>query len=411
MGSPRLILACLLLATVGCSGSVGRDEPRGPLVPGTCVNTDCTWPGRAPLVAGPLVQCTPQQGPPIAVVWSAEPLLTPCPVGTCLAAPFDVAVRSDGEVWTLSRLISADAPEVDSAFGFEVLRNGPGGDLQLEQTTQIESLPNETRGMSVTNEGELSWVGPSPSLSGVSLLHYDRSGTLTSSRWLIESVDESLTIFSDHGITVAYRYTDADSISRIGVARFAASGEIVWNQSAFLKAVPAIDVTFSMGVGKDGAVTLLVAEVPPIEEGSGSLLVHLEPKGRVAWARWLESHAFAGAMDPVDETFVLMAPSKMQAVDSNANGLWQVDIPFSVDGSVAITDRGRLFLPSGFPNDPAWVFSPDDASCSTHALDLQMFLPIGATESWTTDPRFAPLAEEHLAFAYSGRFGVLALPP
>jgi hypothetical protein len=418
-------LVVLTLAS-GCGGEANEDEkvPDAPLAPGTCVNTDCSWPAASPFVPGTATTCIPDHGAPILVEWQTDPLEPECSAGECVAAPYDAAASDDGQVWTSARLLPKFDLYSETPLGFEIVRSAAGGALELAKTTHVDQplfAPTmDATGMSVTSAGELDWVGPSPSSTGLSLLHYDRKGARTSAVWLISHAESSIARFTSHGITVAYSYvagTDGSVdpplvVKRVGVARFDSSGALRWNQAGFTAASPSLEAVYAMGVGSDGAVSLLLDQAPPVEEGAGQLIVRLASDGQVEWARWTDEPRWFGATNPVAGSFLLGGPQALDAIDVAGNGVWRSALP--VTGfwdTVAVSQVGRIFLPGITPEQPTLLVSSDGASCSTHALELDLLLPTGnGNERVTSDPVFAPLADERFAFAGSGRFGLLRLP-
>jgi hypothetical protein len=375
------------------------------------VNTDCSWPQAQPFLPGPSQTCQPTTGAPIVVEWDADAPQTTCFGLSCTAAPFDIAVGSSGEVWTLARLLKAPALDVEAPLGFELLRNAAGGAPELAQMTNPEDLhdaPFDATGLAVTEDGELDWVGPTPQASGRSLLHYDRDGTRIGARALIVDVDRSAARFTTHGITVAYHYAGG-----LGVARFDRKGNLVYDQAGFESAFPELDGVLAFGVSSDGSVSLLLHEEQPVEDGSGTILVRLAPDGAVAWVRWLAESSFLGAVSPFDDSWAMVSQDSQQvfveSVDSDATGIWRTQIEPSFPMAIAISNQGRILLEEG-PESVATVLSRDGASCSQHALGVQLLLPAGSSEFSTTNPAYVALPGERFAFAYSGSFGVLRLP-
>jgi hypothetical protein len=411
---------------VGCSGESKRDpdEPSTPLVPGTCVNTDCSWPEVQAFHPGPEVPCAAITGAPIAVEWSTEARTVDCPSGKCFAAPLDVAVGSAGEVWTSAHLLPHGIADIENPVGFELQRNGTSGALELERTTHLEQPPQEPTlnavGLFVTAEGELDWVGPSPSANGLSLLHYDRAGALSSSKWLVEHATTSRSHLGPDGITVAYRYAGAmdasqdppEIIQQVGVARFDRQGHLLWNQAAFAKLnVPLTHISL-IGLSDDGGVYAIVVREPSFEAEGGVLLVRLSTNGSLDWVRE-RAGSWYGSTDPTSDTFVVAGSTgdggtHVDRVDADGNGLWRTTIPDWADG-IAVSGQGRTFLrPIG--SSTAFVLASDASTCEQHSFELDTYLPGPGGASYSNDPVFARLPGERFAFAYSGRSGVLKLP-
>lgn len=420
----------IFLICAGCSGESTRDRkaPSRPLEPGTCVNTDCTWPVVQPFQAGPEVSCTPTEGAPIGVEWSATARKVDCGGSECVAAPFDVAVSSSGEVWTSSQLLPSPPPNIEEAtLGFEIQRMDSLGSLELEQATHGEPPLNQPTldavGLSVTPDGGLEWVGPSPETSGLSLLHFDRLGSLVSAKWLVEHASQSEAHFGPQGITVAYRYVSAVDASeeppkpteQVGVARFDAKGDLRWNQAAFATVNVPLDHIDLLGVDSAGVVYALVQRESSFEAEAGSLVVRLSQNGTIDWVREMDAATWMGATYPTSDGFVLVGSGgdsglRIDRVDGLGNGQWRRRLSDPMVDGLAISAEERLFLRGS--SEEAFLLSSDATSCTRHAFDLYTYLPVsnGFHESYSKSPAFARLPSERLAFAYSGRSGVLALP-
>jgi hypothetical protein len=427
----------VLLGCLACSGKSERDHhtPALPLVPGTCVNTDCSWPTVEVHEPAPFVSCAITDGPPVEVVWSQKATKVPCESAECFVVPSDVAVGASGEMWTRSRLIENPLAYEVEPMGFELRRSTTSGALELERVTHTGSSLTNASGMSVTANGELDWVGPSPDGAGLSLLHYDRAGNATSAAWLIEHATSSETHFGPHGITVVYRYVTAVEGSdgdegldeSMGVARFDAQGsKLQWNQAFSHVGAPLSSIAL-VGVGHAGGVKVVLATKTSWEGYGAAFLVQLHPDGGVAWARDLEASPAAAVVgfNPADES-VLMAgwPREedglftnvvVESIDSHGDSEWQAGFEAQYAMSVTMSSAGEAWIYASLPVmnflEPPQnaFFSTDGTTCVRHSLDLELGLPT-VGQPWLDTLVFHPLPNEKVAFAASGRYGVLALP-
>lgn len=419
-----------LLGCMACSGKSERDEksPALPVVPGTCVDTDCSWPTVGTREPATLVTCALTDGPSIEVEWNEKAAEVPCGTGQCFAVPSDLTVGANGEVWTTARLFESPVADLEHPIGVELRRNATSGGLELERATHTFQPADVVNawGMSVGMNGELDWVGPSPNTTGLSLLHYDRSGNETSASWLIQHAVASTTHFGLHGITVVYRYASAvessdlgeDADFNVGVARFDAKGsKVLWNQAFSHTGVP-IDDIHLVGVASDGAVNVVLSRPSSWEQAGGALLVQLGTGGQVAWARELEgSSTTALGMNPIDDSLVLAewlhdeaSSVAMESIDSHGAAMWRQSFQGAYGLAMFVSGQGEIWLyTNGYTPEESRFIELDGTNCVRHPLQLSFALHVG-TESWIDNLKFERMPNDRVAFASTGRYGVLALP-
>lgn len=339
------------------------------------------------------------------VEWSNPTSEVECAGVKCVVEPTDAAMGSGGETWTAAHLVRSSGTAYP--IGLELRRNDANGALALEVSTHsvqpLYDVPLDSFGMTVDAEGELDWVGPSPTSGGFALMHYDRDGERVSSRWLLEHGETGAAKFSPHGFTLGYGYVtgvDASVDPHVvswggGIARFDADGRLVWSQTALAGSV--------VGVLSDGS-TFVLGEVE-----SETVLARLAPDGRVLWVRSSNEPVFA-AMNPTNDQLVFGTSSSAgeltHAMDADGHALWRV-LPTNVFGSnsLSVTGEGRIVhwhvYVGGMPYEAMLVIASDGSTCTHHTLPGDETNPTHA---------YAPISGERFAFTQTGLSGVMRLP-
>jgi hypothetical protein len=434
-----------------CVANATGAEPT-PAEPGVCFgeNTVCDPPTILPPEPGPEVLCEPVQGAEISVVWQGELGTLECPVPGCPASNPQIALGSDGELWAVAELREPDpaspstSPGAEQA-GYAVMRFDATGNRVFATAVDTQSrlstaFPNLT-GLSVNENGDLERAAPTASLGGIELRRYDRQGITQLTRSLVGSaILGSAGWSADGSLTLLYRYVAPEPVStedagsalpnnnplgmaRTNVARFAADGRLLWNQTALSSLGPEDDplvseMRASLAGVDDGGETTIRASLSQID-GERTMLLKLDANGNVAWARELANAWRASATSLADGGALVlhsdaMSNSFVERLSDAGESLWRAGLgPLQWSVPLTADEQGRALVLES-TGDPLLgsllSISADGTACTRHAHALPgcMQFPDGSSGCGTF--RFLPVGPNDLYFGVSGLVGLARMP-
>ncbi|MBK7581151.1 MAG: hypothetical protein IPI67_13165 [Myxococcales bacterium] len=430
-GSMWLGIPCFVL--LACSEPEVMPAAEPPVVPGSCLATDCTLPKREPLTPGPLVDCEPVQAKAV-VEWKTKNGTLPCPYGSCPVIGEDLTLGSDGSLWVSAWLlhpIQYPMPEPHERAGFALLRFGPTGDeclaIAADVAVGLGSILERTRGIRASGAG-LSWIGPGHGATGIWWRRHGARGDLTSARWLVQDALSSHTHLRANHAVVGYSYVESVdhdaqppvATRRAGVARFTSDGRLSWNQSALSSLT--VDRMELVGGDSDGSTTFQLRLVPEFGKAAPILIVRVAPDGRLVWTREVPTPMASATAGPDGTTYVSQyldnggeSFQALDALDRDGKSLWRARLPmsFGLNDLVAVDSNGRALVAQdvSFPQPKSLLVqvSTDGSRCVQYQLEASFMLRSGDISMGDT-PRVVALPDGRVAFATVAEIGIAQLP-
>jgi hypothetical protein len=418
------LVAALATALGGCSDgdeTVLRshgDDPDGQdpvLVIGECYgkNTDCSGvPKVEPYVPGPKVTCTATHLGTGRLLWSF-PRSTPidCPDPPCTFQNAVIRAAPDGDLDVTATLSSPHAA-APYPVGLWLARFDPRGDLREAKVHEFEiptrlSEPNHWGPSGYDDLGRAYLtrsVGEPGEIRDVTILRIDRNANSAQELTSVSGVVGTIPVVAPDGsfaLHIIFPYDPENLLAelpyRIDVARYDASGRLLWNQPKLSRALALANYGVA-GFDADGNLTLHLklqrTEMfphPQLPDGSllqfaSQRLARLDPEGNVLWvyethhswsvwpavARDGSVYLLRNSYEQRDDGFYEERAPRLERIDPSGRPDWSLELPGVQADSVAtltLGDDGNLLITARHRATPTVIeyrlISSDGRVCGT----------------------------------------------
>jgi hypothetical protein len=441
----RHLHAVMALVVVGCSASRGPSESPAPpaVIPGVCFGPglDCSGPVFEPVDPSEAILCQPEEGVHLDLVWRTPLGSVACPAPGCPASDAQIA-PGNGDLWSVATLRSPHPRNLlgDVRSGFQLSCFDATGNRVFMSVSDLGTrlsppLPS-TEGLTWDSGGP-AWLAPTPNRLGLELRRHDAQGKLKQTLPVAGSAIAGSAAWFHDGSWVVVHAREAEHGRSMDVARFDATGALLWNRATIVADAPET-LRVELATDARGQTTVAIVD----RDLSEVRLLRLDAHGNVVWARTItEVERFGSALMAVDlEGAALVSyisstqnesglqPTFAQRIAPDGGPSWRIrlgDGEISWAGLTSVMDiaadaSGRWVLlgPAKSPDAASIVVqSADGSSCRRYSFDAPPGVPHASTFNGVTsigisDARLRLFlgAEKALHFATASAVGTVLLP-